>query len=91
MKLMLHFYTVSLSLTLNNASASLSNGDCLGTLNLKLPITGWKVFERTYLVFQKKNKEKRFSQLILVHVRIDLKIESRTGQDSKTAQQWFGL
>jgi hypothetical protein len=36
----LHFYTTSLSLTLNNTFASLSDGGCLGTLNLKPSRTG---------------------------------------------------
>jgi len=36
MKLGLHFYTLSLSLTLNNTFASLGTGNYLGTLKLKL-------------------------------------------------------
>ncbi len=47
-------YTPSLSLPLNSASASLSDGGCLGTLNLKLSRTGCKFFERTCLVLQNK-------------------------------------
>jgi hypothetical protein len=52
MKHELHYYTPFLSLTLNNASASLSDNGCLKTLNLKLSITRCKFFERTYLIFQ---------------------------------------
>jgi hypothetical protein len=37
-----HFYTPFLSLTLNSASTSLSDGGCLRTLNLKLLRTGCK-------------------------------------------------
>jgi hypothetical protein len=51
------FYTVSLFLTLNNAFASLGNSNFLRTLNPKLPWTGWKFFERTCPVLQKKKKE----------------------------------
>jgi hypothetical protein len=47
-----HFYTLSLSLTLNSASTSLGHDDCLGTLNPKLPRTGWKFSKRSCPVFQ---------------------------------------
>jgi hypothetical protein len=51
MKHELHFYTHSLSLTLNDASASIGEGDCLGTLNyqesdasfLKEPVQFFKI------------------------------------------------
>jgi len=52
------FYTLFLSLTLNNASASLGGNGCLRTLNPKLPRTRCKFFERTCPVLQ-KNKIKR--------------------------------
>jgi hypothetical protein len=55
MKHGLHFYTCSLSLTLNSAFTSLSGGlggDCLGTLNPKLLRIRCKFFEKTYPVLQ---------------------------------------
>ncbi len=54
---MLHFYTRSLSLTLNNTFASLGDNGCLGTLNPKLLKTSRKLSERTRLVLQNKNKK----------------------------------
>jgi hypothetical protein len=56
-----HFYTLSLSLTLNGTSTSLGNNNYLGTLNPKLARTGWKFSKKTCPVLQNKNKENRFS------------------------------
>jgi hypothetical protein len=54
MKLGLHFNSLSLSLTLNNASTSLDGNGYVRTLNLKLSQTGRKFYEKTYLVIQNK-------------------------------------
>jgi hypothetical protein len=54
MKHGLHFQTHSLSLTLDNAFASLGNNSDWGTLNLKLSRTECKFSERTCSVFQNK-------------------------------------
>ncbi len=54
MKHGLHFYTRSLSLTLNNTFASLGNDNYLGTPNPKLLKTGCKFFKKTCLVLQNK-------------------------------------
>jgi hypothetical protein len=50
----LHFYTHSLSLTLNNAFASLGGGGYLGILKPKLSRVRFKFSERTCLIFQNK-------------------------------------
>ncbi len=69
MKHGLHFYTDCLSLTLNNAFASLGDFNILRTVNPKLSWTGWKFSERTCPVLQKKKKENQFSSpILLVHV-----------------------
>jgi hypothetical protein len=68
MKLGLHFYTLSLSLTLNNTSPSLDGGS-LGILNPKLPRTGCKFSKRIAQFSKIKNYNNRFAQAVLVHVR----------------------
>jgi hypothetical protein len=47
-------YKPSLSLTLNSASTSLSDNNCLKTLNFKLLKIICKFFKRTYPIFQNK-------------------------------------
>jgi len=54
MKHGLHFYTFSLSLTLNNTFASVGSNGYLGTLNLKLLGIRCKFSKRTCSILQNK-------------------------------------
>jgi hypothetical protein len=66
MKHGLHFYTCSLSLSLNNASTSLSNDGYLGTLNLKLPRTRCKFWENLSNSTKKKMKIGSHNQFLFM-------------------------